>query len=92
MVIFLIYFMTPFNLPAIKLFYAKIFEMHLDHLPTTSKLGIWVYLLITLHSCQIWMKLEYSQRIVAKYSNIQLNEYPFRCSQLFHADRQTDMA
>jgi len=45
----------------------------------------------TLHSCPALMKLEFSQQIFQKQSNIKFHEKPSRGAEFFHADRQTDM-
>ena len=37
------------------------------------------------------MKIEFSQKIYEKYSNIKFHENPSSGSELFHADGRTDM-
>jgi len=44
----------------------------------------------TRYSCPILIKLEFSQQIFEKYSNITFHENPSSGSQFFHADRGTE--
>jgi hypothetical protein len=91
MEIFLIYFLNLLNLKARKLFYAKnireAFEP-LAYVPKFTPMGLFAN--YTLFLPEIGMKLEYSQQIVAKHSNIKFHEYPSRESELFHADRHDE--
>jgi hypothetical protein len=43
------------------------------------------------YSRPIFIKLEFSNQIFTKYSNIKFHENPSSGAQLFHADRETDM-
>jgi hypothetical protein len=55
--------------------------------------GIIIYNRLHIKSCQILMKLEFSQQILYRYSNIKFDENKFGGrggGELFQADGQTD--
>ena len=49
-----------------------------------------VFMCSTRYSCPIFIKLEFSQQIFEKYSNIKFHENPSSGSRFFRADRGTD--
>jgi hypothetical protein len=49
-----------------------------------------VFMCSTRYSCQIFIKMEFSQQIFKKYKNIKFHENPSSGSRFYHADRWTD--